>query len=96
MPTYAVEGLQKKRPGLALAPLPDALWSGEIDREVVGNRVMREVVLLHRASKTLVAVDLVEHFRDETPGTDRVMRAWIKLFGMWNKPRPAPETSIAW
>src|SRR6266542_587081 len=64
VPTYAVAGLEKKRPDLELQPLPDALWADEIDRVTVGNRVMREVVMLHRASRTLIAVDLLEHFRD--------------------------------
>ena len=91
VPTYAIAGLEKKRPDLVLEPLPDALWADEIDRAIVGNRVMREVVLLHRASRTVIAVDLVENVRDETPGVDRVMRTWLKLLGQWNKPRPAPE-----
>jgi hypothetical protein len=47
--------------------------------------------MLHRASRTVIAVDLVEHFRDETPGVDRVMKTWMKMLGMWNKARPAPE-----
>jgi hypothetical protein len=47
--------------------------------------------LWHRASRTVIAVDLVEHFRDETPGMNWVMRSYVKLFGMWNKARPAPE-----
>jgi hypothetical protein len=91
VPTYAVAGLERKRPDLTLVPLPDALRADEIPRVTIGNRVMREVVLLHRAARTLIATDLVENFRDETPGVDRIMRAWIKMFGMWNKPRPAPE-----
>jgi hypothetical protein len=91
VPTYAVAGLAKKRPDLALQPLPDALWADEIERVTVGNRVMREEVMLHRASRTVIAVDLVEHIGDETPGVDRVMRTWIRLLGMWNKPRAAPE-----
>ncbi len=94
VPTYAVAGLAKKRRDLHFQPLVDNIWAEEIDRVTVGNRVMREIVMLHRASRTLIAVDLVENFRDETPGTDRVLRAWIKLFGMWNKPRPAPELRL--
>jgi hypothetical protein len=94
VPTYAVEGLQKKRPDLTLRPLPDDLWADSIARVTLGNRVMREVVMLHRSSRTLIATDLVEHFRDETPGVDRVVRGYIKLLGMWNKPRPAPELRL--
>ena len=91
MPTYAIAGLARKRPDLALSPLPDELWADELPRTAVGNRVMRELVLFHRASRTLITVDLVEHIGDATPGLDRVMRMWIKLLGMWNKPRAAPE-----
>ncbi len=93
--TYAIKGLEVKRKDLDFNELlddePPALWSGQMDQVVVGNRVMREVAFLHRASRTLVAVDLVENFRDETPGTNAMLRAWMCLFGMWGRPRPAPE-----
>lgn len=93
--TYAIEGLDAKRKDLHFDELlrdePPALWAGQMDHVVIGNRVMREVVFLHHASRTLVAVDLVENFRDETPGTNVTLRAWISLFGMWGRPRPAPE-----
>jgi hypothetical protein len=91
VPTYAIAGLERKRPDLALTPLPDPLWADELEREAVGNRVMREWVLWHRRSRTVIAVDLVEHIGDATPGVDRLMRMWIKVLGMWNKPRAAPE-----
>jgi hypothetical protein len=93
--TYAVDGLASKRKDLhfdeLLCETPPALWAGQMEQVVIGNRVMREVEFLHRASRTLVAVDLVENFRDETPGTNAVLRAWMRLFGMWGRPRPAPE-----
>jgi hypothetical protein len=91
VPIYAVPGLEKKRPDLPLRVLPDELWSDEIDRVHVGNRVMHELVLFHRASRTVIATDLVENFRDETPGVDWLGRAYVKMCLMWNKPRPAPE-----
>lgn len=91
VPTYAVEGVAQKRPDLVLEPLPATIWADDIEQVTVGNRVMHEVVMLHRASRTVIAVDLVEHFRDETPGVDFIVRAYIKLCGMWNKPRAAPE-----
>jgi hypothetical protein len=91
VPTYAVAGLARKRPDLTLVPLPDTFLADELAHVTIGNRIMREIVLLHRATNTVVATDLVENFHDETPTVDRIMRAWIKLFGMWNKPRPAPE-----
>jgi hypothetical protein len=94
VPVYAVPGLQKKRPDLPLQSLPDELWSDELERVHVGNRVMHEMVLFHRDSRTVIATDLVEHFRDETPGVDWVVRAYIKMCFMWNKPRPAPELRL--
>jgi hypothetical protein len=93
--TYAVKGLEAKRKDLRfdefLDDEPPALWAGQMDQVIVGNRVMREVDFLHRASRTLIAVDLVENFRDETPGTNAVLRAYMRLCGMWGRPRPAPE-----
>jgi hypothetical protein len=91
VPTYGAPGVAEKRPDLVLEPLAQCPWPNEVDQVAIGDRIMREVVLYHRASRTVIAVDLVEHFRDETPGLDRVMRTWLKLMGMWNKPRPAPE-----
>lgn len=97
--TYAIDGLVTKRPDLRIdevlgsdgtAAVPSA-WAGEMDQVVIGNRLMREVVLLQRASRTLIAVDLVENFRDETPGTNVMLRACMRLAGMWGRPRPAPE-----
>ena len=96
--TYAAPGLAAKRKDLqfdeVLGDEAPALWSGQMDQVVLGNRVMREVELLHRASRTLVAVDLVENFRDETPGTNRALRFWMRLLGMWGRPRPAPELRL--
>jgi hypothetical protein len=93
--TFAVEGLAKKRKDLRfdeiLGDEAPALWAGQMDQVVVGNRVMREVVLLHRAARTLVAVDLVENFRDQTPGTNAALRFWMRLAGMWGRPGTPPE-----
>lgn len=58
---------------------------------------MWEVAFLHRESKTLILVDLIEHITDQTPDIDWKMRAWWKsVFHMWNKPRPAPEYQLGW
>jgi hypothetical protein len=62
-----------------------------MDQVFIGNRVMREVDFLHRASRTLVAVDLVENFSDQTAGTNGALRAMMKVLRMWGRPRPAPE-----
>lgn len=94
-PTYCAEGIAAKRPDLRFDALithePPALWAGQMDQAVIGNRIMREVDFLHRASRTLVVTDLIENFQDETPGTNRMLRVTIKLLGMWGKPKPAPE-----
>ncbi len=93
--TCAIKGLEAKRKDLRFDELlgdePPPMWAGQMDQVVIGNRVMREVEFFHRASRTLVAVDLVENFRHETPGTNATLRAWMRLFGMWGRPRPAPE-----
>jgi hypothetical protein len=93
--SYGTAEVQRKRGDLrfdeTLGDQPPACWAGQMDQVFVGNRIMREVDLLHRASRTLVAVDLVESFSDQTAGTNRALRAMIKLLGMWGRPRPAPE-----
>jgi hypothetical protein len=75
-----------------------AEWAGEIDQVLVqGTRIMREVAMLHRASRTLILVDLIENFTDKTPHIGWALKLWFKyVFRMWNNPRPAPEYRIAW
>ena len=96
--TYAIKGLEAKRKDLHFDELlgdePPPIWAGQMDQVIVGNRVMREEEFLHRASRTLVATDLVEYFRDETPGTNALLRTYMRLFGMWGRPRPAPELRL--
>lgn len=96
--TYAIEGLERKRRDLRFDALVGdqvaAVWAGQMDQVVIGNAVMREVVFFHRASRTLVATDLVENFRDGTRGTNAVLRACMRLLGMWGRPRPAPELRL--
>lgn len=95
-------GVEKKQPGLAfdavLSATPPADWGGEISLQpVLDNRVIREVVFLHRPSRTLIVTDLIEFIGDTTPGVDRVLRFWWKWVTlMWNKPRPAPEYGLGW
>ena len=57
---------------------------------------MCEVAMLHRPSRTLLLVDLLENFTDATPGVNWLVRASFKVFGMWNNPTPAPEYRFAW
>ncbi len=71
----------------------DFPWSKDFAWQVVdGRRVIKEVLFLHRSTKTLIVVDLIENIGDATPGTNWVLRFWFKgPFRMWNRPRPAPE-----
>ncbi len=93
--TFGTVDLQRKRKDLRFDELigeePPACWAGQMDQVFVGNRIMREVDFLHRASRTLIAVDLVENFSDRTAGTNRWLRAMITTFGKWGQPCAAPE-----
>ncbi|MEO8900251.1 MAG: DUF4336 domain-containing protein [Polyangiaceae bacterium] len=93
--TYGIRGLEAKRKDLHFDELlgdePAAFWAGQMDQVVIGNRLMREVEFFHRASRSLIATDLVENFRAETLGTNVVLRALMRVLGMWGHPRPAPE-----
>jgi hypothetical protein len=63
---YAAPGLDRKRPDLVIdgtfgADLAPP-WSGEIDHVVVpGNVLTTEVVFFHRASRTAIFTDLLQH-----------------------------------
>ncbi len=93
--TYGIAGLEKKRTDLHFDELigdePPPLWAGQMDQVIIGNPVMREVDFFHRASQTLIAVDLIENFRSETPGTNVMLRGLMRALGMWGRPAPAPE-----
>lgn len=96
--TFGTADVQRKRKDLRfdeiIGEAPPSCWSGQMDQVFVGNRIMREVDFLHRASRTLVAVDLVENFSRRTPGTNGLLRAMMTVLGMWGRPRPAPELRL--
>jgi hypothetical protein len=100
--TWICPGAELRRPGLTYdAVLGDAApadWAGEIDQVLVqGTRLMREVAMFHRASRTLILVDLIENFTDATPGIGWGMKLLFKyVLGMWDNPRPAPEYRMGW
>jgi hypothetical protein len=100
--TWICPGVETRQPGLKYdgrlgdtAP-PD--WAGEIDQVLVeGTRIMREVAMFHRASRTLILVDLIENFTDATPHTGGALKFLFKyVLRMWNNPRPAPEYRMGW
>lgn len=99
--TWICPGLETKRADIAfdgiLGDEPPSEWRGQFDQVVVrGNRLMAEVAFLHRASRTLLLVDLIEWFGDNTAGVGLSQRIWWAIFRMWNKPRPAPEYAMGW
>ncbi len=100
--TWICPGIESKRPDLkydgVLGDLAPADWMGEIDQVLVGGtRIMREVAMYHRASGTLILVDLIENFTDATPNTGGALKFWFKyVLGMWDNPCPAPEYRLGW
>ena len=76
---------------------PDA-WAGVLDQVLVrGNKFMWEVAFFHKPSKTLLVVDLVENFTDQTPNVNWLLKLWWKVvFHMWDNPKPAPEYQMGW
>jgi hypothetical protein len=100
--TWICPGVERKRPDLKydgiLGDLAPADWSGEIDQVLVAAaRIMREVAMYHRASRTLILVDIIENFTDATPGIGGALKFWFKyVMGMWDNPRPAPEYRMGW
>ncbi len=77
-----------------LGDLAPADWMGRIDQVLVqGTRIMREVAMYHRASRTLILVDLIENFTDATPNTGGALKFWFKyVLRMWGIPGPRPNT----
>ncbi len=99
--TYVCPGVEKRAKGLTfdvvLGDEAPPLWADELSQVVLqGTRIMREVAFLHRGSRTLILVDLIENFTSDTPGTNVFLRALFRALGMWNRPRPAPEYRFAW
>jgi hypothetical protein len=99
--TWICPGVERKRPDLRhdglLGDRPEPGWAEELDQvQVAGARLMREVAMFHRPSRTLVLVDLIENFSDQTPGTNWLLKAYFRLLGMWGRPRPAPEYRFGW
>lgn len=97
--TWICPGVERRARGLRFdgvlgAQLPRSM-QGEFAQMFVQGRLMSEVALLHRPTRTLLLVDLVERIGDDTPHINRTMRACWKLFGLWNRATLAPEYRIA-
>jgi hypothetical protein len=99
--TWICPGVERKQPALRydgiLGDEAPASVAGELDQVLVrGGRVMSEVAMLHRPSRTLLLVDVLENFTDATPGVNWLVRTVFKALGMWDVPTPAPEYRFAW
>lgn len=100
--TYLCPGIERKRPDLdfdwLLADRAPEGWAADLEQVLVrGNRLMWEVAMFHKASKTLILVDLLENFTDQTPEVNWTLKFWWKaIMHMWNHPKPAPEYQLGW
>ncbi|MEM7317947.1 MAG: DUF4336 domain-containing protein [Pseudomonadota bacterium] len=100
--TWICPGIERKRPDLQfdgfLSDTCPPAWADSFEQCLVrGTRFMWEVAFLHKPSKTLILVDLIENIGDSTPGTDWKLKLWWKgVFHMWNTPKPAPEYQLGW
>lgn len=81
-----------------LGDRPDERLEGDFEQVLVrGNKYIWEVALFHKATRTLILVDLIENVGDETEGVNWTLKLWWKLvFRMWNNPKPAPEYQLGW
>lgn len=100
--TWICPGIERRRPnirydGILGDEAPEA-WAGEIKQVLMrGTSVMREVAMLHRESRTLILVDLIENFTDQTPHIGGALKFLLKYVArMWNRPTPAPEYRLGW
>lgn len=101
--TFLCPGLEKKRADLKfdwiLGNEPDHRWQGEFEQVLIqGTHIITEVAFVHKPSKTLILVDLLENIGDDySHKADLLLKFWWKaVFHMWNNPKPAPEYQIAW
>ncbi len=100
--TFICPGVERKRPemifGGLLGDRADERWRSDFEQVLVrGNRFIREVAFYHKPTRTLILVDLIENFTDDTPDVSWILILWWKLFfRMWNNPKPAPEYQVGW
>ena len=101
--TFLCPGLEKKRQDLKLDWIlgnhPDPRWESEFDQIVIqGTRIISEVAFVHKKSRTLILVDLLENIGDDYKHeAGYLLKFWWKaVFHMWNNPKAAPEYQIGW
>jgi len=89
---YAPPGLRARRKDLDfdgdLEDTPDAEWAADIDQILVrGNLITTEAVFFHRASRTAIFTDLIQHFSPTAFTGWRAVVAGLDLMAA-----PQPET----
>ncbi|KAA2241123.1 DUF4336 domain-containing protein [Salinarimonas soli] len=86
---YAPPGLPRRRKDLRfdidLGDAPDAAWAGDLDQVHVPNLIATEVVFFHRASRTVLFTDLIQHFK---PGWFIGWRALVARLDLMAAPEP--------
>ena len=94
--TWICPGVERKQRGLRFdgmlgERLPASMRAG-FGQAFVQGRLMAEVPLLHRPTRTLLLVDLVERFRrrhaEREPGVARLLEA-VRHCGTVRRPRPS-------
>lgn len=99
---FICPGIERKNPEIEfdwlLGDRPDERWKDDFDQVLVrGNKYMWEVAFCHKTTKTLILVDLIENFTDETEDVNWTLVLWWKVvFKMWGNPKPAPEYQLGW
>lgn len=88
---FAAPGLREKVAGVrvdeVLGEKPPALWVGELDQLLVGGAPgLGEVVFLHRASRTLLCLDLCFNVRRST---SLFTRLFMRANGAWDRFGPS-------
>lgn len=91
---FAPPGLRERRPDLRIDRLlgdsPEPEWEGVLDQAATGgNAFFTEILFFHRASRTLIAADLLEDIQTGT--TSAVGRAFLRLIDGFGRPVPSPE-----
>lgn len=100
--TFICPGIERKKPSIQfdwfLGNRPDERWKNDFDQVLIrGNNLIWEVAFFHKPTRTLLLVDLIENFTDQTKNVSLTLKLWWKLvFRMWDRPRPAPEYQLGW
>ena len=100
--TFICPGIERKNPDIdfdwLLGDRPDERWQADFEQVLVrGNKYIWEVAFYHKTTKTLILVDLIENFTDETEDVNWSLELWFKaVFRMWDNPKPAPEYQMGW